>query len=313
MSAHVAERLAAAAATASLDVLVLRDLLEASAVGAAALNALAGAPAAVELASQVRSTELSAGATRVVGRTRFAAPDRPGVLAMLDGAPGFCTRSNGLLRGAAPALRRGRAGSSPVDASTGDRLRVALVSADAPGVRLARAEGALDDDLWEAELDAAPLAVVELGISGPDALSRAYARHVARLADIADELIEATRARITTRHQFGVPVAEFQAVAFTLAAYAARWRTVRAHLDALAGVPSAGGSATIALLAYAGDLALASGSDLLSLHGAHGLTHTSPAGRLYLHLGLMATRWGLPRDLRDHARDLLADEGEPAR
>lgn len=304
MSAHVAERLTAAAATASLDVLALRDLLEASAVGAAALDALAGAPAAVELASSVRSAELSAGATRVVGRTRFAATDRPGVLAMLDGAPGFCTRSSGVPRSA---------GSSPVDASRGDRLRVALVSSDAPGVRLARAEGALDDDLWEAELDAAPLAVVEPGISGPDALARAYARHVAWLADIADELIEATRARITTRHQFGVPVAEFQAVAFTLAAYAARWRTVRAHLDALAGVPSAGGSATIALLAYAGDLALASGSDLLSLHGAHGLTHTSPAGRLYLHLGLMATRWGLPRDLRDHARDLLADEGEPVR
>jgi alkylation response protein AidB-like acyl-CoA dehydrogenase len=291
-------------AVPSLDVLALRDLLEAGSAGAAALAALDREPAAVALASSARTVELSAGAARIVGRATFAATDRPALLAVLDGAPGFGTRSGRVQHGAS---------ARQVDASAGDRLRVALVASDAPGVRLARAEGRLHEDIWEAELDAAPLAAVEPGTGSTDALARAHARHASFLADVADELIEATRARIATRHQFGVPIAEFQAVTFTLAAYAARWRTVRAQLDTLACMPSAGGSAATALLAYAGDLALATGSDLLSLHGAHGLTYASPAGRLYVQLGLMATRWGLPRDLRDHARDLLTDEGEPIR
>ena len=117
----------------------------------------------------------------------------------------------------------------------------------------------------------------------PDApeavLAAARLRRAAWLAGLAAACLERAARRTRTRRQFGRPVADNQAVAFTLARLAVHLEAVRALLRGPERAAPAG------ILAEAATLALAASREAVHLHGAYGMTGGSPVEGHYRAAG----------------------------
>lgn len=134
----------------------------------------------------------------------------------------------------------------------------------------------------------------------PAALRRARLRQAAYLGGVARAAWELTADHVRSRRQFGSALSANQAVAFPMAALAARAQVCGLAVHHAAWAHDTGRDAddvTTGALCLAAELALDTTRLGMHLHGARGLLLASPIQRCYCRAAVEAVRLGQPRTL----------------
>jgi alkylation response protein AidB-like acyl-CoA dehydrogenase len=214
------------------------------------------------------------------------------------------------LDGRKVALHAGAADALLVLADDGASRRLAVVSADAPGVTIAPAPG-IDESLRPASIGFARVAVVDGAMPAPDAGEAILARLLAigavmaasEAAGAAAGVLELARQYATERRQFGRAIGSFQALRHLLADMYVKqdacWSTVLFAAAALDdGTDEALRTASIAK-AYVSRAALEVAQDALQVFGGIAFTAEHPAHRFLRRILARGQQFG---DARHHER-----------
>lgn len=238
-------------------------------------------------------------------------------LRLLDAGSG-----DGVVTGRVRFVRFARAADRLlVRVDDGRRRRLACVPLDAAGVTRKRLDtlggaGMYEVTLAEADV-AAPGVVDDPGRTvWEDALASGRIRLAGYLVGLADGAFAETVAHVKRRRQFGRPIASFQAVAFRLAALAARLEACRlfAYYAAAAGEPGEVSRRLAAqALALASSVARAVTVEGIQLHGARGMREDALVQRYYRQAAGASVLLGTPGGLRRAAAPALLDAPERGR
>lgn len=195
--------------------------------------------------------------------------------------------------------------------------RLRLVPGDHRDVSWRRHDDIGRGDFYEVTFDGVPEADtidLDAGADGAvrwaDALVRARIRHAAYLLGAAQAALNETVAYTRERRQFGQPVGRFQGPAFRMADLSTKAHATRllVHLAAWRSDQDADARlAALEALCTAADLARATATDAVQLHGAVGMTEDHDAQLFYRRIAVDALLWGRPTELRRRAAGLLAE------
>lgn len=198
-----------------------------------------------------------------------------------------------------------------------DATRLLLVPGDHPDISRRRHDDIGRGDFYQVTFDGVPTAdTVDLG-AGTDAADRwaaalvnARIRHAAYLVGAVQAALDETVAYTRERRQFGQPVGRFQAPAFRMADLSTRAHAARLLVHLAAWRSDQGEDARLAALealATGADLARATATEAIQLHGAVGMTEDHDAQLFYRRIAVDALLWGRPTELRRRAAGLLAE------
>jgi alkylation response protein AidB-like acyl-CoA dehydrogenase len=191
----------------------------------------------------------------------------------------------------------GHADAFLVTAMDGEEPVIALVRADAAGVRK-RVFATLDGQV-AADLDLRDAAVEEVPVRGRDAVQRVLDTIrigiAAEMTGGAKALFEMTTGYLKTREQFGQPIGAFQALKHRAALLAIEVElTTNLTLAALTaldhGLPVA--ALASAAKAKAGDCFERVAREAIQMHGGIGMTNQHPAGLYYKRSALLSAQLG---------------------
>lgn len=231
-------------------------------------------------------------------------PDRPAALALaggrLSGRWGFV----GFVRDVSDLV------------VVGDGV-AAVVDPGGPGVVTRRHDDVARGDLYEVDLDSAPVRDLVPVPDRAGALGRARLRQAAYLVGSCQGALELAVGHLKRRDAFGAPLAKMQSPAYRLAGLSARVAAARAYVRAaggagteLAGAPlAAGGDDVLAgaqALLLASRLAREVSAEAVHLHGAFGLTEACEAQLFYRRAAVDTTLLGTPTELGRVAAARLA-------
>jgi alkylation response protein AidB-like acyl-CoA dehydrogenase len=210
------------------------------------------------------------------------------------------TATRWLLGGAAsfvPAARHARAILVPAETNGGD-VRLFVVLPDAPGVQLAErvtTSGDVEGEITLGDVEIPLTRCLALGGDGSQGLAwlvrRARLCQSALMVGISQRAIDLAATYLTTRHQFGRPLASFQSVQHRLAdafidLQAMRWtlwRAARSLDQDGVGEGEGEGEEEVGVAAY---WAAAAGARILTatlhLHGGMGVDRGYPLHRFFL-------------------------------
>lgn len=199
-----------------------------------------------------------------------------------------------------------------------DRPACAITARDHPTVSMRRQQDTGRGELYDVTLDRAPVLVVPAGFADawPRVLAAARLRHAAYLVGMCQAALDLAVQRAASRRQFGQPIGRFQALAFPLAAAAARLEGARWLVRATAW--EADQDADIRLrsaqaLAMAADLSRTVTSATMQVHGAYGSTEQAESQLFYRKAAVERSWFGSPRALRAEVLPLLLAERRATR
>lgn len=202
-----------------------------------------------------------------------------------------------------------------------------LVPTDRAGVRTRRHDETSRGELYDVTFDDVEVGPGDVLLSGDDAarafgraLAHARVRQACFVVGMARGSFEAVVAYTKRREQFGQKISRFQALAFRMAALAARIDGARLLAQQTAWRADRGddvGAAAAQALALAADVVRDVVTESIQMHGAVGVTERLEPSRYYRHAAVEAQRFGTVATLRAHAAAHYAspsgDESPPSR
>ena len=240
----------------------------------------------VQGAGLIEASPVAAGLLTEVGAGRL-------VLALADGlsGPGQVTATGDRLRGSVPQVAGGAGRLVVAARDAADVPGLWLVEAGGPGVVLAPVTG--PDGIVRAalRLDDAPGLLLSAGDGVKAELAavqdRATICHLAEALGVMDAVLEMTVAHLTTRHQFGRPLAACQVLQHRAAEMFVELELARSMLAHAVAVEGAGPDAADRAAAVAvAQLRICRairhlGPEAIQLHGGMGMAWETRVGHLF--------------------------------